>query len=204
MYFRAVYVLGDYDMSEVKSDKKASKGFSKLLFIEVLVLLIGLAMSIYYTCSILKYDAHNAWFFRFAVVDIIFIIVTLVVTKKNKIVGGIIGGVFIFAFLLYGGYGAVCCMAAGQRMEHLSYYNGKEVCAEVDGVRYVWDGESVTYSLGKDSNAEAVDKAEHNVVLSIDNQESAGVLYDDDYSDEYVYFQIHGGGTGEWLILEKD
>jgi len=30
------------------------------------------------------------------------------------------------------------------------------------------------------------------------------VLYDNDYSDEYIYLEIYAGGTGEWLILKKD
>ncbi len=175
---------------------------NKMLIFEVLILVLGLGISIFYTCSVLKYDIRNAWFFRFAVVDIIFIIVTIAVSRKKTNVGNFIGFIFIFVFLLYGGYGAFCCMLLDQRMEHLSYYKGKTVSAEVDDSLYVWDGESVTYSLGKDSRAEQIDKSKHTVVVNIDNQQTEKALYDDD-SDENMYLQIYGGGTGEWLILKS-
>jgi hypothetical protein len=172
---------------------------SLFTIIDIIILAIGVWMSISSTMKTFQYTAKYAWCFVFALLGIAMIAFLIWKIRKKRI--WLIGIGLIIVYLVVGGFGAFVCEYNYTRLKRLSWYDGKEVNAEVDGVCYTWDNESVTYDptdmeyVGYPSDGESIK-------ITVDGKAENHGVYTKSSTD-YIYVEIYSGGTGIYLILDK-
>lgn len=77
--------------------------------IEILILILGTSMSIHYTGRALKYDKGYSWYYAFAALGIVFIVILFIwLTKKFA---WALGLAFIIVYFFVAGFAAMLCEA---------------------------------------------------------------------------------------------
>ena len=177
-------------------DKKES--ISLFTIIDIIILAIGVWMSVTSTVKTFQYSNKYAWCFIFALIGIAMIAFLVWKIKKKRI--WLIGIGLIIVYLIVGGFGAFVCEYNYTRLKRLSWYDGKEINAEVNGVYYTWDNESVTYDP---TDMEYIGSSSDNSIdFTIDGKHESHGVYTKPGSDD-IYVEIYGGGTGIYLILSQ-
>ncbi len=183
------------------SEKKSKKSYISILGIfEICVLAFGLAMSVSSTIKPLKYTLDYLWCFAFPLLGVALIVPMVLLIKKRYV--WIIGALFIIFYLYVGGFGAIVCELNYSRLHRVSFYEGKQISAEIGGQIYRWDGESVTYDGENLNYLNNSGNRGDDIVLFVDGEETEGMLYESTVDKNY-YMLIYGGGTGIYLILRS-
>ena len=184
------------------------KQISLFTIIEILILAFGVFLSVHSTLKPLKYTYDYAWCFIFAFLGIGFIAVLIIFIKKKWI--WIVGSGLIFGYLIIAGFGSIVCEMNYSRLRYLEYYKDKTIQAEVDGVDYEWDQQSVTYNssgleyygmdLSSSQSSMTYSNSSMPIAVIIDGEKTSYPVYKDSVS-ENVYIEITSAGTGIYLIL---
>lgn len=97
-------------MSEEKQERTlADKLRIAATVIEILILILGTSMSIHYTGRALKYDKGYSWYYAFAALGIVFIVILFIwLTKKFA---WALGLAFIIVYFFVAGFAAMLCEA---------------------------------------------------------------------------------------------
>ena len=182
------------------SEEKSNKGDISILGIfEICILVLGVGMSVTSTIKPLKYTLDYLWCFAFTLLGMVLIVPLILLIKKRYV--WLIGALFILFYIYVGGFGAFICELNYSRLHRVSFFEGKQILAEMGGRTYRWDGRSVSYNDENLNYLNNLRNYEDDIILFIDGEETENMLYDSSV-DENLYMQIYGGGTGIFLILK--
>ena len=86
------------------------------------------------------------------------------------------------------------------RIKRLNYYTGKTVLLDIGDEHYMWTGEAFYGS----SDLTPVNVEDKQASIFIDgNERNVSFVYVLPGEDDTVYYEIYGGATGDYLIMEK-
>ena len=183
----------------MNSDDRLKTGkISLFTIIEIVILAFGVFLSLQSTFKIMAFTTRYAWCFAFAAVGVALIAVLIINIRRKKI--WILGIFFIIFYVYFAGFGAFICEINASRLKIVNYYKEQGVSAEIVGVSYEWDRESVTYDP---TNLEYLDPSiEPEQKIVIGDEERRVCVYKGP-DPNAIYLEVYGGGTGIYLILTR-
>lgn len=177
-------------------DKK--RGVSILGIFEILILLLGVAISIRTTIKPLQYTTKYIWCFGIALIGLVFITIVVILLKKRFV--WLIGAVLIFIYIYVAGFGAIVCEVNTGRLRRVSWYEGKEVIAVLDDTTYVWDGKSVIYNS---SDLELIDRSQLKTCeITVDGESRNCEIYKEP-DPRHIFLEVESSSTGIYFVLTK-
>ncbi|MCR4695950.1 MAG: hypothetical protein K5654_01410 [Lachnospiraceae bacterium] len=179
-----------------KENKK--RGVSILGIFEILILLLGVAISIRTTIKPLHYTTKYVWCFGIALIGLVFIAILIILLKKRFV--WLIGALLIFIYIYVAGFGAIVCEVNAGRLKRVSWYEGKEVIAVLDDTTYVWDGKSVIYNS---SDLEILDKSRLKTCeITVDGESRNCEIYKEP-DPRHIFLEVESSSTGIYFVLTR-
>ena len=170
----------------------------RFTIVECIILILGVLLSISGTIKAVRHSASYIPYFGFALLGVIFVVVLFVLRKKRFT---FIAGICLIGFyLIVAGFAYIVCVTNASRMRRLESYEGRDVYVTIGDDKFVWTGEGFYRS----ANLIPVDVRDSDAVLSVDGETtSISFVYQLPDDDDTVYYEIYGGSTGDYLVLEK-
>lgn len=179
-----------------KNDIKNTAEWKRFIFLECIILAIGIALSVSGTIKIIRYSTSYLPYFGIGVLGVAFIAFLIIFRKKKfSVFVGI--GLIVF-YMFFAGFAYLVCQTNSVRLRHLEEYNGKEVYLYAGGEWYKWYGETEYNTADlQGMNLYGQDAA---IIVGDEEKEVSYVLYNPK-DPNTLYYEFYS--SGDCLVMKK-
>ena len=170
-----------------------------LTIIECIILAFGTVLSFQGALKASVLSASYIPYFLFTALGIAFIVILICFRKKRFTF--LLGIGFIVFYLFFAGFGYIVCEMNAARIKRLNYYKDKDVILYIGEDRYSWTGEGFYQSEDLRPLDVTSDKA---CIFINDEKRDVHFVYVMPGDDDTVYYEIYGGATGDYLVMDKE